>query len=75
MTEQSNVISINGVDYNENDLEPTQQYLVMQIKDLQSQRQTFQFKLDQCQAALQAMTNDLISSVENKTDEPEAVAS
>lgn len=75
MNEQkSNVISINGVDFNENDLEVSQQYLVMQIRDLQKQRSTLQFKMDQTQAALNSMTNDLIASVQ-KTEEPEAAAS
>ena len=62
MTE-SNVVTINGVDYDEEQLEIGQKYLVMQIRDLQKQRSTLQFKMDQTQAALQAMTNDLIKSV------------
>lgn len=74
MTE-TNIVNINGVDYAEKDLEVNQQYLVMQIRDLQKQRSTLQFKMDQTQAALQAMTNDLISSVQEKTDEPKVEAS
>jgi len=62
MTE-SNVVTINGVEYEEDALEISQKYLVMQIRDLQQQRSTLQMKLDQTQAALQAMTNDLIKSV------------
>ena len=74
MSEENNVITIAGVDYNEKDLEVNQQYLVMQIRDLQKQRSTLQFKMDQTQAALQAMTNDLIASVQ-KTEEPKVEAS
>ena len=70
MTE-SNVVNINGVHYNENDLEINQQYLVMQIQDLQEQRSTLQFKIDQTQAALQAITNDLIASLAEKKKQPE----
>ena len=58
-----NVVNINGVDYDEEQLEIGQKYLVMQIRDLQKQRSTLQFKMDQTQAALQSMTNDLIKSV------------
>lgn len=63
MGEETNVITIAGVDYKENELEVNQQYLVMQIRDLQKQLSTLKFKSDQTQAALQAMTNDLIASV------------
>lgn len=69
MTE-ANVVTINGVEYQEDALEINQQYLVMQIRDLQKQRSTLQFKMDQTQAALQSMTNDLIKSVtEEAADE------
>ena len=65
-----NVVNINGVDYDEEQLEIGQKYLVMQIRDLQKQRSTLQFKMDQTQAALQSMTNDLIKSVtEEAVDE------
>lgn len=65
-----NVVNINGVDYDEEQLEIGQKYLVMQIRDLQKQRSTLQFKMDQTQAALQSMTNDLIASVtEEAADE------
>jgi len=61
--DQTNVVTINGVEYEEDALEISQKYLVMQIRDLQQQRSTLQMKLDQTQAALQSMTNDLIKSV------------
>lgn len=65
-----NVVNINGVEYDEEQLEIGQKYLVMQIRDLQKQRSTLQFKMDQTQAALQSMTNDLIASVtEEAADE------
>lgn len=63
---KSNFLTINGVHYNENDLEINQQYLVLEIQDLQQQRSTLQFKMDQTQAALQTMTNDLIASLTKK---------
>jgi len=71
MAEDSNVISINGTDYKENDLSEQQQYFINQIKDLQAKANSLKFQLDQVQVALNTFTNELLGSFETK--EPEEV--
>ena len=59
----NNVITINNVEYKEEELQDQSKYLIAQIKDLQTQRSQIKFKLDQIDAALSTMTNRLIESV------------
>ena len=59
----NNVITINNVEYKEEELQDQSKYLIAQIKDLQTQRSQIKFKIDQVDAALSAMTNALIESV------------
>ena len=64
MTEQqSNVITIDGKEYKQEDLTDQQNYAIAQIKDLQKKANDLKFQLDQVQASLDAFTNALISSV------------
>ena len=60
---KNNVITINNVEYKEEELQDQSKYLIAQIKDLQTQRSQIKFKLDQVDAALSTMTNALIESV------------
>ena len=60
---ENNVITINNVEYKEEELQDQSKYLIAQIKDLQTQRSQIKFKLDQVDAALSTMTNALIESV------------
>ena len=60
---ENNVITINNVEYKEEELQDQSKYLIAQIKDLQTQRSQIKFKLDQIDAALYTMTNRLIESV------------
>jgi len=60
---ENNVITINNVEYKEEELQDQSKYLIAQIKDLQTQRSQIKFKLDQIDAALSTMTNRLIESV------------
>tara|TARA_R100000278_G_scaffold123091_1_gene111237 strand:- start:2164 stop:2358 length:195 start_codon:yes stop_codon:yes gene_type:complete len=60
---ENNVITINNVEYKEEELQDQSKYLIAQIKDLQAQRSQIKFKLDQVDAALSTMTNALIESV------------
>ncbi len=60
---ENNVITINNVEYKEEELQDQSKYLIAQIKDLQTQRSQIKFKLDQVDAALSTMTNRLIESV------------
>ncbi len=68
MTEQTNVISINGKEYDESAMDSQQVYLISQIRDLQAKASSFRFQLDQVQVALNAMTNSLIQSVETEEE-------
>tara|TARA_R110000851_G_scaffold86715_1_gene188802 strand:- start:377 stop:637 length:261 start_codon:yes stop_codon:yes gene_type:complete len=61
--EIKNVVTIDGAEYEERSLEAVSQYLIAQIRDLQTQRGQLQFQLYQKQAALDVMTAKLIESV------------
>jgi len=76
MTEQkTNVITINGKEYNQEDLTQDQSYFINQIRDLQAKAGSLKFQLDQVTVAQNAFTNSLIESLksEDKKDEDEVV--
>ena len=60
-----NVITINGTEYNPNDLSDQQRYWMSQIHDLQEKRQSAQFQLEQISVAIDSFTNVLIESLSN----------
>ena len=68
MTEQSNVITIDGKEYKTEDLSQDQNYFINQIKDLQAKGANLRFQLDQVTVAQNAFTNSLIQSL-NKEEE------
>jgi hypothetical protein len=68
MSEQSNVITIDGKEYKEDDLSQDQNYFINQIKDLQAKAANLKFQLDQITVAQNAFTNSLIQSL-NKEEE------
>jgi cell division protein ZapA (FtsZ GTPase activity inhibitor) len=69
MTEAaSNVVTINGEEYDEATLADDAKYFIAQIRDLQAKQAQLRFQADQIQAALNAMTNALISSVNTDGD-------
>ena len=68
----TNVVTIDGAEYEERSLEAVSQYFIAQIRDLQTQRGQLQFQLDQKQAALDVMTAKLIESVKSTQEEEEA---
>jgi len=68
MSEQSNVITIDGTEYKEEDLSQDQTYFINQIKDLQTKGANLRFQLDQVTVAQNAFTNSLIQSL-NKEEE------
>ena len=72
--EQSNVITIEGKEYKQEDLNDQQNYAIAQIRDLQTKSNDLQFQLDQVKASLDAFTNALIASVKEEKAE-EAAAS
>ena len=71
MTEQNNVITIDGKEYNQEDLSQDQNYFINQIKDLQAKAGSLKFQLDQVTVAQNAFTNSLIQSL--KTEDKEEV--
>ncbi len=75
MTEQSNVITIDGKEYNAEDLSQDQNYFINQIKDLQAKGASLRFQLDQVTVAQNAFTNSLIQSVKGEEEPKEEKAS
>ena len=73
--EKTNVITIDGKEYNQEDLTQDQNYFINQIKDLQAKASNLKFQLDQITVAQNAFTNSLIESLksEDKKDEDEVV--
>ena len=67
---ESNVVTIEGKEYDEASLADDSKYFIAQIRDLQTKQAKLKFEADQIQAALNAMTNALIESV-NKEDDTE----
>jgi hypothetical protein len=63
---KSNVITINGTEYSQDDLDDSQTYLINQIKDLQGKSANLRFQLDQVSVAQSAFTNSLIQSLKNE---------
>lgn len=71
MSEQSNVINIDGKEYNTDDMSQDQTYWINQIKDLQAKGANLRFQLDQVTVAQNAFTNSLIQSL--KTEDKDEV--
>ena len=69
MSEQSNVITIDGKEYKTEDLSQDQNYFINQIKDLQAKGANLRFQLDQITVAQNAFTNSLIQSVKGSEEE------
>jgi len=75
MTEQTNVITIDGKEYKQEDLSQDQNYFINQIKDLQAKAANLRFQLDQITVAQNAFTNSLIQSVKGEEKSKEEKAS
>ena len=74
MSEQTaNVITIDGKEYNQEDLTQDQSYFINQIRDLQSKAGSLKFQLDQVTVAQNAFTNSLIESLKSEDKEDEIV--
>jgi hypothetical protein len=65
MQTKANVINIDGKEYNQEDLDDSQTYLIKQINDLQAKSANLRFQLDQVTVAQNAFTNSLIASLKN----------
>ena len=55
MTDKTNVININGNEYNQDEMTANQRYIIRQIKDLQTQEDELAFQLDQKKIAKNAL--------------------
>lgn len=73
MSEQSNVITIDGKEYKEDDLSQDQSYFINQIRDLQVKAASLKFQLDQVTVAQNAFTNSLIQSVKGSEEEESVI--
>ena len=71
MAEKTNVITIDGKEYNQEDLSQDQNYFINQIKDLQAKAANLKFQLDQITVAQNAFTNSLIQSVKGSEENDE----
>jgi hypothetical protein len=69
MTDKTNVISINGTNYDTDSFNNEQKYVISQIRDLQARFEVEKFKLDQTQVALQSFTSVLLKSLEKNNEE------
>ncbi len=70
MTEnETNVINIQGKDYNQLELTDQQRYWIAQVQDLQQKRQTAQFQLDQVAIAADSFMGQLLTSLSDETKE------
>lgn len=72
---QSNVVSINGKDYNADEFNSEQKYAIQQLRDLQTKADNLKFQLDQVAAAQKVFTDALIQSIESPAEDAEVVAS
>ena len=67
MSEQSNVITIDGKEFDfEKDLNKDQQYFINQIKSCQTKSANIKFELDQVSASQEYFTNRLIASIKSE---------
>ena len=66
-----NVININGTDYDSEDLNNDQKYIINQIQDLQTKENSFRFQLDQVRVAREVFVANLIKSLETEEKEAE----
>ena len=73
MSEKTNVITIDGKEYNADDMSQDQTYWINQIKDLQAKSANLRFQLDQITVAQNAFTNSLIQSLKTEDKEEEVV--
>ena len=62
---ETNVINIEGTEYDPSDLTDEQKYWIAQVQDLQTKRQAQQFQLDQINRALDSFMTALIDGLKD----------
>jgi len=65
MTEEANVISIDGNDYKESDLSDKQKKYIWHIRDLQQKINKRKVELEPLEVALQSFTNMLLAELKD----------
>ena len=68
MENTSNTITVNDVEYKVDDLDNTQKYLLMQIREVTDNIHTLNMKVAQSQAALTMFKGTLAKSLEEPSD-------
>ena len=71
METKNNVVTINGQEYIEDNLNEGQKYFINQIRDLQLKAANLRFQLDQVVVAQDKFTEELIKTVEVVEEEEE----
>ena len=71
METENNVVTINGQEYIEDNLNEGQRYFINQIRDLQLKANSLRFQLDQVVVAQDKFTEELIKTVEVVEEEKE----
>ena len=71
METENNVVTINGQEYIEDNLNEGQRYFINQIRDLQLKAANLRFQLDQVVVAQDKFTEELIKTVEVVEEEEE----
>tara|TARA_R110002110_G_scaffold7311_1_gene37137 strand:- start:44 stop:274 length:231 start_codon:yes stop_codon:yes gene_type:complete len=69
---ETNVINIEGKEYDPSDLTDQQRYWIAQVQDLQKKRQAAQFQLDQVAIAADSFMQQLLNSLSEATEELES---
>jgi hypothetical protein len=69
METENNVVTINGQEYIEDNLNESQRYFINQIRDLQLKANSLRFQLDQVVVAQDKFTEELIKTVEVEEEE------
>ena len=66
-TENKEIVSVDGKDYTVEDMTPEQQYIIAQVKNINSKKQNINLELDQLNAAAQFFNNALGNSLKTFT--------
>ena len=69
----NNVIQIDGKEYKTHNFNKEQNYIITQIKSVQSKSNTHKFELDQMSAALTHFTNILIESIKKSEQQSKEI--
>ena len=64
------MLTVNGVEYTEDQWSPEQKYLVALIQDVEAQLEQLRMKADQLNASHGALSNTLVNSF-NEEEEPQ----